>query len=178
MTGLVSCLFLLAQTFISLDQALEIALSENVAVKIADKEIERSEYAKKGTYAALFPQIDASGGFQRTIEKQVMYMDFDMSSIMPGGGAPGGEGESSENKNNGMEVGRWNSFSAGVSASMPLVNAQLWESLKISGQDVELAVDWLNARGIETEPVRTDPYNGGRFTFFHDPDGLPLEVHE
>ena len=45
-------------------------------------------------------------------------------------------------------------------------------------KDVELAVDWLNARGIETEPVRTDPYNGGRFTFFHDPDGLPLEVHE
>ena len=45
-------------------------------------------------------------------------------------------------------------------------------------EDVELAVDWLNARGIETEPVRTDPYNGGRFTFFHDPDGLPLEVHE
>ena len=45
-------------------------------------------------------------------------------------------------------------------------------------EDVGLAVDWLNARGIETEPVRTDPYNGGRFTFFHDPDGLPLEVHE
>lgn len=142
-------MFLLAQTFISLDQALEIALSENVAVKIADKEIERSEYAKKGTYAALFPQIDASGGFQRTIEKQVMYMDFDMSSIMPGGGAPGGEGESSENKNNGMEVGRWNSFSAGVSASMPLVNAQLWESLKISGQDVELAVEKARSSRLE-----------------------------
>ena len=45
-------------------------------------------------------------------------------------------------------------------------------------EDVELAVDWLTARGIETEPVRTAPYNGGRFTFFHDPDGLPLEVHE
>ena len=35
MTGLVSCLFILAQTFITLDQALEIALSENVAVKVA-----------------------------------------------------------------------------------------------------------------------------------------------
>lgn len=78
-----------------------------------------------------------------------MYMDFDMSSIMPGGGAPGGEGESSENKNNGMEVGRWNSFSAGVSASMPLVNAQLWESLKISGQDVELAVEKARSSRLE-----------------------------
>ena len=41
---------------ISLDEALKIALSENVAVKVADKEIERSEYAKKGTYSSLFPR--------------------------------------------------------------------------------------------------------------------------
>ncbi|MGM9605249.1 MAG: VOC family protein [Faecousia sp.] len=45
-------------------------------------------------------------------------------------------------------------------------------------ENVDEAVEWLNARGIETEPVREDSYNGGRLTFFHDPDGLPLEVHE
>ena len=44
-------------------------------------------------------------------------------------------------------------------------------------EDIEPAVAWLNAQGIETEPVRVDPYNGGRFTFFKDPDGLPLELH-
>lgn len=44
--------------------------------------------------------------------------------------------------------------------------------------DVEAAVAELRARGVETEPIRTDPYTGGRFTFFHDPDGLPLELHE
>lgn len=63
-------MFILAQTFITLDQALEIALSENVAVKVADKEIERSEYAKRGTYASLFPKIDGSAAFQRTIESR------------------------------------------------------------------------------------------------------------
>ena len=146
MTGLVSFLFILAQTFITLDQALEIALSENVAVKVADKEIERSEYAKRGTYASLFPKIDGSAAFQRTIEKQVMYMDFDMSSIMGGGSGTGSSSgssssSSSSNKKDGMEVGRWNTFSAGVTASMPIVNLQLWESMKISGQDVELAVE-------------------------------------
>ena len=155
MTGLVSFLFILAQTFITLDQALEIALSENVAVKVADKEIERSEYAKRGTYASLFPKIDGSAAFQRTIEKQVMYMDFDMSSIMGGGSGTGtGSGSagtgsssgsssssSSSSKKDGMEVGRWNTLSAGVTASMPIVNLQLWESMKISGQDVELAVE-------------------------------------
>lgn len=41
----------------------------------------------------------------------------------------------------GLEVGRWNTWSAGVTAAMPLVNAQLWKSLKLSGLDVELAVE-------------------------------------
>ena len=45
-------------------------------------------------------------------------------------------------------------------------------------EDIEPVVAWLNENGIETEPVREDPYNGGRFTFFRDPDGLPLELHE
>ena len=36
----------------------------------------------------------------------------------------------------------------------------------------------LNQKGIETEPVRVDEYTGGRFTFFRDPDDLPLELHE
>ena len=140
---------------ITLEQALEIALSENVSVKVADMEIERTGYAKKGSYASLFPQIDASGAYQRTIKKQVMYMDIDMSSLggaMGGGGEgetelpdgveiPEGSGEGAPSMADGLEVGRWNTWSAGLSANMPLVNAQLWKSLKISGLDVELAVE-------------------------------------
>ncbi len=45
-------------------------------------------------------------------------------------------------------------------------------------ENMEEAVAWLNSRGVETEPVREDTINGGRFTFFRDPDGLPLELHE
>ena len=44
--------------------------------------------------------------------------------------------------------------------------------------DMDEAVAWLREKGIETEPVRVDPYTGGRMTFFRDPDGLPLELHE
>ena len=44
--------------------------------------------------------------------------------------------------------------------------------------DIEPVVAWLNGMGIETEPIREDKCNGGRFTFFKDPDGLPLELHE
>ena len=45
-------------------------------------------------------------------------------------------------------------------------------------EDIVPAVAWLNSMGIETEPIREDKVNGGRFTFFKDPDGLPLELHE
>ena len=45
-------------------------------------------------------------------------------------------------------------------------------------EDIEPAAAWLNSLGIETEPIREDKVNGGRFTFFKDPDGLPLELHE
>ena len=45
-------------------------------------------------------------------------------------------------------------------------------------EDAEAAARWLNSRGIATEPIREDLVNGGRFTFFKDPDGLPMEIHE
>ena len=45
-------------------------------------------------------------------------------------------------------------------------------------ENIEPVVAWLNGMGIETEPIREDKVNGGRFTFFKDPDGLPLELHE
>ncbi|MBR3950198.1 MAG: VOC family protein [Oscillospiraceae bacterium] len=45
-------------------------------------------------------------------------------------------------------------------------------------EDIVPVVEWLNSRGVVTEPIREDPFNGGRFTFFKDPDGLPLELHE
>ncbi|WP_239014261.1 VOC family protein [Archangium violaceum] len=43
---------------------------------------------------------------------------------------------------------------------------------------MEATVLELRRRGVETEPVRIDEYTGRRFTFFADPDGLPLEIYE
>ena len=45
-------------------------------------------------------------------------------------------------------------------------------------ENIEAAVDWLTKQGIETEPIREDKACGGRYVFFKDPDGLPLEFHE
>ena len=44
--------------------------------------------------------------------------------------------------------------------------------------DLDAEVARLSALGVVTEPVRVDEYTGRRFTFFADPDGLPLELYE
>ena len=45
-------------------------------------------------------------------------------------------------------------------------------------ESVEQMVKELAEVGIECESVRVDDYTGKKMTFFHDPDGLPLELHE
>ncbi len=183
---------------ITLEQALEIALSENVAVKVADLEIKRTQYAKKGAYAALYPQIDLSASYQRTIKRQVMYMDIDtksMSSMMGGssaattaladimqrlgvleaehgiqqtppatapdaGAGEGGSADSGASMADGLEVGRLNTLNGGVTASMPIVNAQLWKSLKLSALDVELAVEKARASRLDMVTQVKNAYFG------------------
>ena len=45
-------------------------------------------------------------------------------------------------------------------------------------EDIEDTIRLLNEQGIETEPVRLDEFTDKKMTFFRDPDGLPLELHE
>jgi outer membrane protein TolC len=114
---------------ITLEQALEIALEESNTIKIADMTVEKSGYAKKGSYASLYPNVNVSSSYQRTLLKQVMVMDMG--------------GQAME-----IKVGRDNNITATASASMPLVNAPLWESLKLSALDVELAVEQARASKV------------------------------
>ena len=114
---------------LTLDQALEIALSENYTIKIADMTVEKTGYAKKGSYASLYPNINISGSYQRTLQKQVMVMDMG--------------GQTME-----IKVGRDNNINTSATASMPLVNASLWESLKLSAMDVEMAVEQARSSRI------------------------------
>ena len=126
---------------LSLEQALEIALSENPTIKIADQQIEITRYAKQGTYASLYPQIDATASYQRVIKKQTMSMDF------------GGQTQT-------IKVGSDNSFNGGVTLGMPVVNAQLWQSLKVSALDVELAVEQARSSRIDMIEQVTKAYYG------------------
>jgi outer membrane protein TolC len=172
---------------LTLDKALEIAMSDNPTVKVADEEIVRKQYAHKGSYAALFPQISASADYSRTLKKQVMYMDgaFDMGSMLTPiiepiikgaeqtfadvpGYVPGTFADNvSKNTpppvqssgNEGIEIGRDNNWSAGFSARMPLINVALWKSLNISAMDVELAIEQARSSKIDmTNQVKKSYY--------------------
>lgn len=50
--------------------------------------------------------------------------------------------------------------------------------LAFTVDDLDGEVARLAAAGVACEEVRIDPYTGQRFTFFADPDGLPLELYE
>ena len=115
---------------LTLEQALEIALSESPTIKVAEQEIEIKRYAKQESYASLYPRFDATAQYQRVIAKQTMSMSL------------GGQTQS-------IKVGSDNSFNGGVSASMPVVNAQLWESLKVSVADVMLSIEKARSSQID-----------------------------
>lgn len=110
---------------VSLSKALEIAMSESPTIKVANKDIERVDYSKKEKFAALFPNISASGSYQRALKKQRMFFSFP--------GMP-------ENPD-GIEVGQDNTFNAGVSASVPLISPTLWASLQMTETDAQLALE-------------------------------------
>ncbi|MEC9262555.1 MAG: VOC family protein [Pseudomonadota bacterium] len=56
--------------------------------------------------------------------------------------------------------------------------AQGLRHLAFKVTDIDAAIQHLADHQVECEPVRVDPYTQRRFTFFNDPDGLPLELYE
>ena len=161
---------------LTLDKAIQIALSENPTVKIADVEIQKKKYAKKSVQASLYPQIDAIGQYTRTIKKQVMYMDgaFDVLSMMmpvfqgieqtfketvpnyTDGSLQQNIQASSppaSTEEEGFTVGRDNNWTGGFNLTWPVVVPTLWKALELSGLDVELAVE--NARSSKINMVNS-----------------------
>ena len=113
---------------LSLPQALDIALSENPTIRIANKEIKRVEYNKKEKYGALLPNISLGLSYARTLKKQKMFFSFPGMPANP----------------DGIEVGQDNTFNGstqGLVASLPLYAPALWQSINMSELDMELALE-------------------------------------
>jgi glyoxylase I family protein len=56
--------------------------------------------------------------------------------------------------------------------------AQGLRHLAFAVPDIDAVIAALGERGVVCEPVRVDEYTGRRFTFFADPDDLPIELYE
>lgn len=150
---------------LDLETAVEIALSENPMIKVADMEIEKKNYAKKSAYGALLPQVDLIGQFQHTLKRQTMYLDTDMGSLFGGGSADPGSLTPEEQQvaavlgklmapdpnsaNDGIQVGRKNMWSGGVNVSLPLVVPSLWKNIHMSKVDLEIAVEKSRSSKID-----------------------------
>lgn len=114
---------------VDLQKAIEIGLSESPSILIANRNIEIKKIYKKEQITTLFPDAYLSGSYNRTIKKQVMSMDF--------------AGRQME-----IEVGTDNNYMLGLNFSLPIVMPTLWQNLKLSQNDIELAIESARASKI------------------------------
>lgn len=115
---------------LSRNECVTIALQDNPTIRVADMEVKRMDYSKRETLANLFPNIDFSGAYQRTIKLQTVSMNM------------GGQSQQ-------FKMGTDNNWNFGFSASMPLVNAQLWKSLQISDTQILASLEESRASRLD-----------------------------
>lgn len=115
---------------LSRQECVSIALQDNPTIRVADLEVKRMDYSKRETLASVFPNIDFSGAYQRTIKLQTVSMNM------------GGQTQQ-------FKMGTDNNWNFGFSASMPLVNAQLWKAIQISDTQILAAMEDARASRLD-----------------------------
>ncbi len=123
-----------AQMHLSLNQAIEIALSDNPTIKVADLEIERYDYVYKQTISSLYPQVSVSGQYSLAIRNQQMA--------------------------EGLSFGGKNTFNATASLSLPLFAPSVYRQMKLTKTQMAMAVESARANRIDmVAAVRSSFYN-------------------
>ena len=107
---------------LTLEQAIEIALSDNPTIQVAEQTIQLKKISDKETVMGLLPEASLSGAYTRTIKKQVMVM----------------AGQK-------FEIGIPNQYQGGLTMSLPIFVPTLYKSMKLTRTDVELAVEQARA---------------------------------
>ena len=98
---------------VTLDECIRIALNDNPTIIVADMEIQRVDYSKKQTLGQLFPQVNFTANYNRTLAKQTMVM-MDQE----------------------FKVGTDNQHSVGFQGSLPIIVPSLWKSIKLSDTQI------------------------------------------
>ena len=123
-----------AQVQLSLDKAIEIALSDNPTIQVADLEIERYDYVYKQTVATPYPQVDASGQYALALRRQEM--------------------------TEGFSFGGKNTITVSGSISLPLFVPSVYRQMKMNRTQMATAVESARANRIDlVAAVRAAYYN-------------------
>jgi outer membrane protein TolC len=119
---------------LTLEEAIDLALSDNPTVKVANLEIERYDYVRKQTLSSLYPQVDASLQYSLALRRQEM--------------------------TEGFSFGGKNTFNTAASVSLPLFVPAVYEQLKLNRTQMESAVESARATRIDMiASVRSAYYN-------------------
>jgi outer membrane protein TolC len=113
--------------YLSIGEAVEIALSDNPGIKVADKEITKVDYSRKEAWAGLIPSVSAEGSYNRNVKKPVMFLSEDMAAGFGG--------------NTTIEIGSDNSYSGAITAAMPLFNMSLFRNIQMTEVQMESALE-------------------------------------
>ena len=119
---------------LTLDKAIELALSDNPTIKVAEKEIELKEVSKAEAWQNLLPQVSLDGAIQYNI--QVASMKMDMS------------GQTMEIK---MGKDNSNTWNAGLQVAIPLYAPAVYKAMNLSKSDLELAYE--KSRGSKIDLI-------------------------
>lgn len=112
-----------AQMQLTLDKALEVALSENPTIRVADLEVVRYDYVKRQTWGNLLPQLSATGNYNHSIVKSQM--------------------------RGGISFGADNTFTAQADLSLPLFAPTVYRTLKLNDTQLAAAVEGARASRID-----------------------------
>lgn len=122
------------QITLSLDQAIEVALSENPTIKVANLEVERYDYVYKQTVSSLYPQIDASAQYSLALRRQEMA--------------------------EGLSFGGKNTFNVAGNVALPLFVPSVYRQMKLNRTQMATAVESARASRIDmVAAVRAAYYN-------------------
>ena len=132
--GLLGASGLSAQLRLTLSEALDLALSENPTVRVAEMEVERYDYVKRQTWGALLPQLSASGSYTRSIVKSEM--------------------------RGGLSFGADNTFALQGDLTLPLFAPSVYRTLKMNDTQRAAAVESARSSRIDlVAEVRKAFYN-------------------
>ena len=107
---------------LTLEQAIEIALSDNPTIQVAEQTVQLKKISDKETVMGLLPEASLSGAYTRNFEIQTIVIE----------GKP-------------IKMGSNNSYQGGLSMSLPVFAPTLYKSMKLTKSDVALAVEQARA---------------------------------